>query len=76
MRPAIWVIIQPAAPAIVVPLLSLTTAVTAGLLLYGADKGLGPLAGWLAGSNEDTIHSIKEIHEFFANFTSRWSPDI
>lgn len=54
---------------IVVLLLSLTTAVTAGLLLYGTDKGLGPLAGWLAGGNEDTIHSIKEIHEFFANFT-------
>ncbi|QQS54725.1 MAG: cytochrome b/b6 domain-containing protein [Candidatus Competibacteraceae bacterium] len=54
---------------IVILLLSLTTAVTAGLLLYGADKGLGPLAGLLAGSNEDTIHSIKEIHEFFANFT-------
>lgn len=54
---------------IVILLLSLTTAVTAGLLLYGADKGLGPLAGLLAGSSENTIRSIQEIHEFFANFT-------
>ena len=54
---------------IVILLLSLTTAVAAGLLLYGADKGLGPLADLLANSSEDTIHAIKEIHEFFANFT-------
>ena len=54
---------------IAVLLLSLTTAVTTGLLLYGADKGLGPLAGLLADSHENTIRLFKEIHEFFANFT-------
>ncbi len=54
---------------IVILLLSLTIAVTAGLLLYGADKGLGPLADLLADSSANTIHLFKEIHEFFANFT-------
>ncbi len=54
---------------IVILLLSLTVTIAAGLALYGADKGLGPLAGLLADSSESTIDSIKETHEFFANFT-------
>jgi cytochrome b len=54
---------------IVVLLLSLTCAVAAGLALYGADKGLGPLAGWLADASDSTVDAIKETHEFFANFT-------
>lgn len=54
---------------IVVLLLSLTATVAAGLALYGADKGLGPLAELLANSSDSTIHFIEEAHEFFANFT-------
>ncbi len=54
---------------IVILLLSLTITVVAGLMLYGADKGLGPLAGLLVDSSEAAIHSIEEVHEFFANLT-------
>ncbi len=53
---------------IIVLLLSLTITVTAGLMLYGADKGLGPLAGLLANSSDGAIDTFKELHEFFANF--------
>ncbi len=61
---------NPAGGAMIVALLlSLTLTVTAGLMLYGADKGLGPLAGLLVDSSEAAIHSIEEVHEFFANFT-------
>jgi cytochrome b len=54
---------------IVVLLLSLAATAGAGLLLYGADQGLGPLAGLLADSSDSTIHAIKELHAFFANCT-------
>ncbi|MCC7219531.1 MAG: cytochrome b/b6 domain-containing protein [Candidatus Contendobacter sp.] len=54
---------------IIILLLSLTITVSAGLLLYGAEKGLGPLAGLLAGSSDAAIDAFKEVHEFFANFT-------
>ena len=54
---------------IIVLLLSLTITVTAGLMLYGADKGLGPLASLLANSSDGAIDTFKELHEFFANFT-------
>ncbi|MEI2741597.1 MAG: cytochrome b/b6 domain-containing protein [Candidatus Competibacter sp.] len=54
---------------IVILLLSLTVTVAAGLGLYGADKGLGPLAGLLADSGDSFIDLLKETHEFFANFT-------
>lgn len=53
----------------VILLLSLTITVVAGLMLYGADKGLGPLAGLLLDSSEAAIHSIEEVHAFFANLT-------
>jgi cytochrome b len=54
---------------VVILLLSLTITVVAGLMLYGADKGLGPLAGLLLDSSEAAIHSIEEVHELFANLT-------
>lgn len=54
---------------IVILLLSLASTVATGLALYGADKGLGPLAGLLAGTSDSTIHTLEETHEFFANFT-------
>ncbi|KAB2935654.1 MAG: cytochrome B [Candidatus Contendobacter sp.] len=61
---------NPAGGAMIVALLlSLTITVVAGLMLYGADKGLGPLASLLLASSDAAIHSIEEVHEFFANFT-------
>ncbi|HCK79921.1 MAG TPA: cytochrome b/b6 domain-containing protein [Candidatus Competibacter sp.] len=54
---------------IVILLLSLTVITASGLALYGADKGLGPLAGLLADAGDSTIHTLEEVHEFFANFT-------
>ena len=61
---------NPAGGAMIVALLlSLTITVIAGLMLYGADKGLGPLAGLLMNSSDGLIDTAKEIHEFFANFT-------
>ncbi len=61
---------NPAGGAMIVALLlSLTITVVAGLMLYGADKGLGPLASLLLASSDAAIHSIEKVHEFFANFT-------
>jgi cytochrome b len=54
---------------IVILLVSLMITVAAGLGYYGADKGLGPLAGALIGISDSATHTLKEIHEFFANFT-------
>lgn len=61
---------NPAGGAMIICLLlSLAITVISGLGLYGADQGLGPLAGWLANASNSTAHTFKEIHEFFANFT-------
>lgn len=61
---------NPAGGAMIIALLlSLTITVMAGLMLYGADKGLGPLAGLLTDSSDGLIDTTKEVHEFFANFT-------
>ena len=54
---------------IIAMLLALTATVITGLALYGADKGLGPLAGWLAGSSDTLIDAIKEAHEVATNGT-------
>lgn len=61
---------NPAGGAMIVALLlSLAGTVVAGLLLYGADKGLGPLAEFMANSSDETIETLEEVHEFCANFT-------
>lgn len=60
---------NPAGGAMIVTLLlALVATVVTGLIIYGADKGLGPLAPWLAGQ-EDLGESLEEAHEFLANFT-------
>ncbi len=54
---------------IIALLLSLLATVVSGLLLYGADQGLGPLAGIMQDTSDEWIDSLKETHEFLANFT-------
>ena len=54
---------------IVVLLVSLTATIVTGLMLYGADKGLGPLAGLLAETGSATIDGIAEAHEMATNAT-------
>ncbi len=61
---------NPAGGAMIISLLlSLTVTIVAGLMLYGADQGLGPLAGLLMNGSDGFIDAIEEIHEFFANLT-------
>lgn len=61
---------NPAGGAMIIGLLVvLAITVISGLGLYGADQGLGPLAGWLTQVSNSTTHTLKEVHEFFANFT-------
>ena len=47
----------------------MTVTVAAGLALYGADKGLGPLAGLLADASDISIHILHDTQELFANLT-------
>jgi len=54
---------------IVLLLLGLLLTVLSGLALYAADKGLGPLAGWLSESSESTIEMLEELHEAMTNGT-------
>ena len=61
---------NPAGGAMIVALLlGLTATIVTGLALYGADKGLGPLAAILAESSDEAIDTIKEAHEVATNFT-------
>jgi cytochrome b len=61
---------NPAGGAMIVALLlGLTATIVTGLALYGADKGLGPLAGMLAESSDAAIDTLKEAHEVATNFT-------
>jgi cytochrome b len=54
---------------IVALLVSLLVTTFTGLMTYGAHKHAGPLAGWFVASDKSLAHSLKEVHEFFANFT-------
>ncbi|HMV05607.1 MAG TPA: cytochrome b/b6 domain-containing protein [Accumulibacter sp.] len=59
---------NPAGGAMIVfLLLGLLLTIVSGVALYGADKGLGPLAGWLAESSESTVEFLEEVHEVATN---------
>jgi cytochrome b len=61
---------NPAGGAMIVLLLiSLLLTTMTGLAAYGASESAGPLAGWLGNIGETGEDIIKEVHEFFANFT-------
>jgi len=61
---------NPAGGAMIVLLLiSLLITTMTGLAAYGASETAGPLAGWLGNIGETGEDVIKEVHEFFANFT-------
>lgn len=73
LRPRRYLGHNPAGGAmIVLLLLSLLATTVTGLATYGSfsvEHAGGPLAFWLAGSPRAFRHSLKEVHEFFANFT-------
>jgi cytochrome b len=69
-RPKRYLGHNPAGGAMVIALLlSLIATVITGLSVYGANEFSGPLAGFWAGSSHSMGHFLKELHEFFANFT-------
>jgi cytochrome b len=61
---------NPAGGAMVIMLLlSLLVTSLTGVVLYGAEEGGGPLAGWAGQFGHDWAEAFEEVHEFFANFT-------
>jgi cytochrome b len=61
---------NPAGGAMIVLLLiSLFVTTFSGLAAYGAKESAGPLAAWLGNIGETGEDILKEVHEFFANFT-------
>jgi cytochrome b len=61
---------NPAGGAMIVLLLiSLFLTTLTGLAAYGASESAGPLAGWLGNIGESGEDILKEVHEFFANFS-------
>ncbi len=61
---------NPAGGAMIVLLLiSLLITTLSGLAAYGAVESAGPLGNWLGHAGENWEDVLKEIHEFFANFT-------
>jgi cytochrome b len=61
---------NPAGAAMIVLLLfSLFMTTLSGMATYGAVESAGPLAAWLGTIGESGEDFLKEVHEFFANFT-------
>jgi cytochrome b len=54
---------------IVAMLLSLLATTVSGVVVLGAEEGVGPLAGAMAGVSHSLGEVFEEVHEFFANFT-------
>lgn len=54
---------------IIAMLASLLVTTLTGVALLGADEHAGPLAGLMAGASHGFEEGLKEVHEFFANFT-------
>ncbi len=50
-------------------IISLLMTTIFGLMLYGAEEFSGPLASVMSDVSKSAVHTIEEIHEFFANFT-------
>lgn len=56
---------NPLGGAMVIALLiMLSLATLTGLMLYGAEDGAGPLAGWMQGTGQDAGEWLEELHEF------------
>ncbi len=62
---------NPAGGAMIVALLLALAATTVtGMVAYGAgEHAAGPFAAMMAGTGRSAAHALKEVHEFFANFT-------
>jgi cytochrome b len=61
---------NPAGGAMIVLLLSSLLLTTfSGIAVYGATESAGPLGTWLGTAGEYWEAILKEVHEFFANFT-------
>jgi cytochrome b len=54
---------------IIVLLLGLLATTVSGLMLYGADAWQGPLAELMKNTSDETIDTLKEVHDFCANCT-------
>ena len=48
---------------------NLIATTTSGLFLFAVEEGQGPLVSLVNSSWQSWEHTIKEVHEFFANFT-------
>jgi len=61
---------NPAGGAMIIALLlGLLATTVSGLMLYGADAWQGPLAELMKETSDETIDTLKEVHDFCANFT-------
>lgn len=61
---------NPLGGAMAIALLAmLALATLTGLILYGATEAAGPLAGLMRGTSHGAGEALKEVHEFFSNFT-------
>ena len=54
---------------IITLLIAILVTVWSGLLLYGADAWLGPMAWLMQNANEEGIVVLENVHHFVANFT-------
>jgi cytochrome b len=54
---------------IILLLLCVLTTTVSGMMLYGADAWLGPLAGLMKNVEDGTADTLKVIHEYSANGT-------